>query len=160
MSVYKESNIEFDFTQAKTANRHNNSVWKGVDFCIEEPSGEWIWLEVKSWDLKHIDPHRRGGAVRSFRAKMKSNDYANEMCGKFIGTTAFLAWKGNFVLAPTTFVLLFEPPRPLDAALLGSRITRMQSLIPRKIWAQPLGVVVLTTGGWNERFPDYPAKAR
>ena len=60
MSPYVESNIEFDFSAAKSliehdkttpgvtgGSVHGNNVWPGVDYCIEEASGEWIWLEVK-----------------------------------------------------------------------------------------------------------------
>jgi hypothetical protein len=63
VSLFVESNITFDFTAAKTViehdkvspthpggNVHGNGKWPGVDFCIEEASGGWIWLEVKNWD--------------------------------------------------------------------------------------------------------------
>ena len=172
MSVYVESNIEFDFTAATTVIEHdkatpthpggpvhNNSIWPGVDFCIEDASGDWIWLEVKNWNPTHITPNRRGGSRWSFLCKMRSNEYAREMRAKFLGTTAFLAWKNAFPLAPTRFVLLFEPPHPLDAALLGSRITRMQGLIPRRHWAQPITVSILTVREWNRRMGIYPARA-
>lgn len=172
MSVYVESNIEFDFTAATTVIEHDkltpthsggsvhgNNVWPGVDFCIEETSGGWIWLEVKSWDPTRIVPNRRGGSRRSFICKMRSNEYAKEMRGKFLGTTAFLAWKNALSLAPTQFVLLFEPPHPLDVALLGSRITKMRSLLPnRPYWAQPISVAVLTVSQWNLRYVPYPAR--
>ena len=173
MSVYAESNIEFNFSLARMVIEHdkstpthpggivhNNSIWPGVDFCLEEITGEWIWLEVKSWNATHIAPHRRGGSRWSFICKMKSNEYAKEMRGKFLGTTAFLAWTNSFPVAPTQFVLLFEPPKPIDSALFGSRITRMRSLIPnRAIWAHPISVSILTVSGWNARFGhSYPAR--
>lgn len=172
MSVYVESSIEFDFaTAAKVIEHdkttpsypggsvHGNNLWPGVDLCIEETSGDWIWLEVKSWDPTHIASNRRGASRWSFLCKMRSNAYAKEMRGKFLGTTAFLAWKNSFYLAPTQFVLLFEPPKPLDAALVGSRITRMRSLVPNHLyWAQPIYVSVLTVSEWNMRFVSYPAR--
>ncbi len=176
MSVYVESGIEFDFSSARTVIEHDksapthaggtvhkNSVWPGVDFCIEETlvgqtPAEWIWLEVKSWEPSRIDPHRRGGNRWSFICKMKSDRFAMEMRDKFLGTTAFLAWTNNFTLAQTRFVLLFEPPTPMDSALLGSRNTRMQGRMSSKLWVYPIRVSVLTLKGWNARFGvDYPA---
>ena len=172
MSVYVESNIAFDFAAARTVIEHDkirpthpggrtygNNVWPGVDFCIEETTGEWIWLKVKSWNPKHIAAHRRGGTRWSFICKMKSKEFAKEMRGKFLGTTAFLALRNTLSVAPIQFVMLFEPPKPLDSALVGSRATRMQSLIPnRPDWTQPVYVAVLTMDEWNVRFPDYPAR--
>ena len=91
---------------------------------------------------------------------MKSNAYANEMRSKFLGTSAFLVWTNSLPLAPTRFVLILEPPVPLDAALLGSRVTKMRSLIPNlQIWVQPISVSVVTVGEWNMRFAAYPASA-
>ena len=58
----------------------------------------------------------------------------------------------DFTAAPTRFVLLFEPPHPLDAALLGSRITRVQGQIQSRYWAQPVTVSILTVGEWNRRM--------
>lgn len=172
MSVYLESNIEFDFSTARTVIEHDkttptyaggsvhgNNIWPGVDFCIEESSGEWIWLEVKNWDPTHIAPNRRGGTRWSFICKMRSKEYAKEMRNKFLGTTAFLAWQNKLPLVRTQFVMLFEPPKPLDVAVFGSRIERMKSLIPDlRIWAQPVKVSVLTVSDWNMRFPSYPAR--
>jgi hypothetical protein len=164
VSVYVESNIEFDFSRAVRVTEHdkptghNNNIWPGVDFCIEEPL-EWIWLEVKCWAPGHIAPRRRGGSRWSFLCKMRSNVYAQEMRSKFLGTTAFLAWMHAFPLAPTTFVLLFEPPHPMDSALIGSRITRMRQLVVNRApWVQPIHVAVLTLHDWNARFPHYPAR--
>lgn len=48
VSVFIESRIEFDFTSAISAVPHDargggqgNSIWAGVDFCIEDPP-DWI----------------------------------------------------------------------------------------------------------------------
>ncbi len=165
MSVFIERRIEFDFTSAvsvvqhdKPAPGHGNSVWSGVDFCIEEPP-DWIWLEVKSWDPTHIPARDKGGSRWSFLCKMRSKSFTKEMRDKFLGTTAFLTWRGVFPLAPTRFVLLFQPPRPLDSALLVTFQTRIKSQVPNlTIWAQPIFVAVLDVAEWNRRYPQYPAR--
>lgn len=171
MSLFVESNITFDFTAARAVIEHDKSVpthsggdthgnnkWPGVDFCIEEASGSWIWLEVKSWDPAHIPPIRRGGNRRSFLCKMRSNAFLLEMRGKFLGTTAFLAWTGTLPACTTHFVLLFEPPHVLDAALLGSRMARLREQIQDRRWLPPVTVSVLTLSEWTARFGrDYPA---
>lgn len=165
MNVFAESNIEFDFTHAvgaiqhdKPAPGHGNSVWKGVDFCVQDGS-EQLWLEVKSWDPAYYPARRRGGTRWSFICKMKSEAFTTEMLFKFLGTTAFLTWTNNFTLAPTTYVLLFQPPRPLDAALSGTFQSRIASRVSRpKIWHQPIYVAVLDLDEWNRRYPEYPAR--
>lgn len=170
MSLYVESNIEFDFTAALRVLEHDkaldpanplrqgNTTWPGVDFCLEEVSG-WIWLELKNWDPAHVDPRRRGRDRWSFICKMKSDTFAKDMRNKFLGTTAFLAWTNAFPLAPIRFIMLFEPPYPMDSALLGSRTLRMRDHIPnRRIWQQPVHVSVLTLREWKLRFPHYPAR--
>lgn len=165
MSVFIESRIEFDFANAisitehdKPAPGHGNSVWPGVDFCIEEAT-DWVWLEVKSWDPTHIAPKDRGGSRWSFICKMRSKPFTKDMRNKFLGTTAFSAWRGIFAPAPTRYVLLLQPPAPLDSALLGALQTRMRSHVPnRTAWAQPVWVAVLDLTGWNLRFSQYPAR--
>ena len=165
MSVFIESRIEFDFTGAasvvqhdKPAPGHGNSVWPGVDFCIEEPP-DWIWLEVKNWDPTHIAARERGGSRWSFICKMKSRSFTKEVREKFLGTTAFLAWIGAFNPAPTRFILLFQPPRALDSALLVTFQTRIKSQVPNlALWQQPIFVAVLDLAEWNWRYPQYPAR--
>ncbi len=165
MSVFIESRIKLDFSNAVRVVPHDgraggqgNSVWPGVDFCIEE-GPEWIWLEIKNWDPAHIPAKDRGGSRWSFICKMKSKAYAKEMRNKFLGTTAFLAWKGIFPLAPTRFILLFEPPRPLDSALMVTFQSRVRSQVPDlTFWAQPIFVAVLDLAEWNRRYPQYPAR--
>ena len=165
MSVWAESSIAFDFSGAVSVAAHDkpppgqgNTTWPGVDFCIEEPD-EWIWLEIKNWNPAHIAPVRRGGSRWSFICKMRSAIYTKEMRNTFLGTTAFLAWRGIFVPAPVRFILFFQPPHPLDAALLVTMQTRMKSQIPnRAIWAQPIQVSVLDQAEWNSRFRHCPAR--
>lgn len=168
--LFVESNIEFDFSAALRVMKHDkpidpahpeqqgNTNWPGMDFCIEEAAG-WIWLEVKSWDPTHIAPQRRGGNRWSFICNMRSDIYAKDMRNKFLGTTSFLAWTNTFPLAPTKVVMLFQPPRPMDSALVGSRSLRMRGHIPnRSLWQKPILVSVLTVDEWNLRFPLYPAR--
>lgn len=165
MSVFVESRIEFDFTRAisavqhdKPAPGHGNSVWPGVDFCLQD-GVEQLWLEVKSWHLAHIAPRSRGGSRRSFPSKIKSKAFTQEMRNKFLGTTAFLAWTNNFTLAPTRYILLFQPPRPLDAALLVTFQSRIKAQVPNlSAWAEPVFVAVLDLDEWNRRYPEYPAR--
>ena len=166
MSVFIESRIEFDFTDAirvvqhdKPVPGHGNTVWPGTDFCIKESVNESIWLEVKNWDPTHIAPKDRGGCRWSFICKMKSKTFAKDMRNKFLGTTAFLAWTDNYLLEPTKFVLLFQPPHTLDVALLGTLQTRLQSQIPNlSIWQASIRVSILDVGEWNMRFSQFPAR--
>lgn len=165
MSVFVESRIEFDFTNATSATQHDqpvpghgNSVWPGVDFCVHE-GPEWIWLEVKNWNPVHLATKNRGGNRWSFISKLKNKSFTKEIRDKFLGTTAFLAWRDIFPLAPTRFVLLFEPPHTLDAALLVTFQSRIKVQIPNlKTWREPIYVAVLDLAEWNRRYPDYPAR--
>ncbi len=165
MSVFIESRIECDFTQAASVTPHDarpgghgNSVWPGVDFCIDD-GGEWIWLEVKNWDPTHVPAKDRGGMRWSFICKMKSKTFTKEIREKFLRTTAFLAWKDMFPLAPTRFILLFQPPHTLDSALLVTFQSRVKPQIPNlRSWAEPVFVAVLDTAEWNRRYPQYPVR--
>ena len=165
MSVFVESRIEFDFTQAASVVPHDgrpagqgNSVWPGVDFCIEEPP-DWIWLEVKNWDPTHFAAKDRGGSRWSFLCKMRSKSFTKDIRDKFLGTTSFLAWRGILPVAPTRFILLFQPPRPLDSALLVTFQSRIKSQVPNlTLWQQPIFVAVLDLVEWNRRYPQYPAR--
>ena len=165
MIVFLEDDVEFDFTRAVSVIAHDerpggqgNNIWKGVDFCLQDGPDQ-IWLEVKSWNPAHIAPRSRGGSRRSFLSKMKSRAFTQEVRNKFLCTTAFLAWTGAFTLAPTRFILLFQPPRPLDAALLVTFQSRIKSQVPNlKAWHQPIYVAVLDLDEWNRRYPEYPAR--
>jgi len=174
VSVYVESDIEFDFTQAQRVVEYedlliglpgasptqSNTFWPGIDFHIEDTSGEAIWLEVKSWNPAFIAPKDRGGSRWSFLSKMKSRHFATEMRGKFLGTSSFFAWDGRTLPSTVRFILLFEPPHPIDAALtlaFGHKVK--QQLMPPKVlaWRRRIEVSALTLAEWNRRFPDYPA---
>ena len=175
MSVYVESNIEFDFTKSHSVIEYEgllselpgasatqrNTFWPGVDFCIEDAPDEAIWLEVKNWNPASLAPKVRGGNRRSFLSKMKSNSFAQEMRGKFLGVSSFFAWDSRPLPSNVRFLLLFEPPHPIDAALVltfGHKVK--QQLMPPKAltWRSRIAVGALTLAEWNVRFPDYPAR--
>jgi hypothetical protein len=166
--ILTEPGFEVDFTAAMTAEYHDhrghgNSIWNGVDFVVED-TADYLWVEAKAWHPLAIPPHRRGGARWSYICKMRSKPFAQEMRGKFYGTAAFLSLVGRFPSnpppKPIRFVLLFEPPKPLDAALLVTMNTRMSNLIQRKgVWNRPVYVAVLDLAQWNARFTAYPGRA-
>ncbi len=175
MSVYVESGIEFDFTRAANVIEYENlfaglpgasatqrnTFWPGVDFCVEDVPGEFIWLEVKSWNPASLAPKDRGGNRWSFLCKMRSNPFAQEMRGKFLGTSSFFAWDGRVLPSHVQFLLLFEPPHPMDSALLLTFSHKVKARItPPKIltWRNRIEVGALTLAEWNIRFPDYPAR--
>ncbi len=175
MSALAESNIEFDFAEAYRAlnyedllsglpgasRNQSNTFWPGIDFHVEDTPGEVIWLEVKSWNPDSIAPKDRGGSRWSFQCKMKSNAFAQEMRGKFLGASSFFAWDNRDLPSNVRFILLFEPPHQMDSALvltLGQKVK--QQLMPPKIlpWRNRINVAALTLAEWNLRYPDYPAK--
>lgn len=167
--VLEESGIEFDFSKALSVKVHDkalsqggegNTLWKGVDFRVEVPN-QSLWIEVKSWDYKIIDPWRRGGQQRSFVSKMRSQQFGNEIRSKFYGTSAFLAWTNNFQPKDTVFVILFQPPRPLDKALLGTFMQqRIAPAFPLRNapWTHRVSCVVVDLDDWNSLYPEFPAR--
>ena len=174
MSVFVESNIRFDFTNARAAFDYEgalstvpgasattkNTFWPGIDFHIEDTSDTSIWLEVKNWDPVNITSVRRGGSRWSYVTKMKSNAFAAEMRNKFLGTSAFFAWDGRAIPQGVRYLLLFEPPHAIDAALALTFAHRVRSqVMPPNIlpWRGRITVGTLTLNQWNERFPEYPA---
>lgn len=169
MRIEAESGIEFDFSAATDLRKHDkplihggegNSVWKGIDFRVELP-GEWLWIEVKSWDLSSIAPARRGGQQRRFVSKMKSEVFGLELRSKFFGTTAFLAWTGSFQPTKVVYVLILQPPRPLDKALLVTFWDmRLKPAIPspNPPWTHSLSCAVVDVNDWNLLYPTLPAR--
>ena len=158
-----ESGIEFDFSLARTVCEHDmttskcygvshpdgNTGWPGVDFRVEDEYG-WIWLEVKHW---------QGRMRGSFAHKVQDKDYAAEMRGKFLGTTAYLAWNGMFTPAPLRYVLLFEPPTSSDRYLLAP----FQDLVRKEMNAAiklKIRVLVMSIDSWNDVFDRFPARKR
>jgi hypothetical protein len=172
--VYVESNIEFDFTKAHSVieyetllTRHpgasptqRNTFWPGIDFQVEESPGDAIWLEVKSWNPASVPPKDRGGSRRSFWYKMRSERFAGEMRGKFLGASAFFLWENVPLPSNVRFLLVFEPPHPIDTPLVlafGHKV-KQQMMPPRVLpWRRRIDVGALTLAEWNARFPDYPA---
>ncbi len=156
-----ESGLEFDFSKAHVVYEHDrtsakcdgsstadgNTYWPGVDFRIEEDTG-WIWLEIKNW---------RGRMQGSFRAKLMSKAYAEEMRSKFLGTTSFLAWNNAFTSGSVRYILLFEPPTPFDRALLApfQDFVRQEMSHPDKL---DIRTYVFDVRSWNTVFTDYPVR--
>lgn len=162
MRKCRESDIEFDFSNALQVFEHDttsskcegdsiadgNTVWSGVDFRVEDNAG-WIWIEVKNW---------RGTKGKSdYLSKLKSKPFAEPMRAKFLGTTAFLAWNGNFDIAPLHYVLLFEPHPRADRSLNApfQDLIRSELPIPNRL---DIKVFVMNVSKWNETYPEYPAK--
>ena len=79
------------------------------------------------------------------------------MRAKFLGTTAFLAWKGIFRKTPLDYVLLFEPHPRADPSLNApfQDLIRSELPIPRHL---DIRVFVMNLEKWNQTYPDYPAK--
>lgn len=168
MSVEIESGIEFDFRAADVVKKHDqpvtrggegNLIWKDVDFRVQLDT-HWLWVEVKSWDLSRISPVRRGGQQRRYVSKLASEEFGLELRSKFFGTTAFLAWSGTFHPSHVVYVIVIQPPRPLDKALL---ITfwdrRLRSAFPslNPPWTHTLSCAVLDVNDWNRVYPEFPA---
>jgi hypothetical protein len=76
---------------------------------------------------------------------------------KFLGTACYLAWHGNFVIAPVRYILLFEPPSASDAALLGpfQDLVRSEMSNPRHL---NISVIVKNVDVWNRAFSQYPVR--
>ena len=165
-SVFVESGIEFDFTKALFVKEHDkplsptsdgNTIFGGVDFRIEDAQG-LLWIEVKSWHLSRFSSKDRGGQTRSFLAKMQSKSLPLTIRSKFLGTTAFYAWNAIPLPEKLRFVILLEPPRSQDMALMVAFQDRMRSKMnPPRSWRLKLTLNVVTLAGWNLYFSDYPA---
>jgi hypothetical protein len=167
VTIEVESGIDFDFRTAVDLKRHDrpvaqggegNTIWNGVDFRVLDSVG-WVWVEVKSWNPGRIAPRYRGGNQRRFVGRMRSREFGLELRAKFLGTTSFLAWTGAFLPAPVTYVVVLQPPRPLDKALMGTFATRVRAAFPNPgPWTQALSVAVVDLADWNALYPHFPAK--
>lgn len=168
MRIEEESGIEFDFTNAISVIRHDkplphgdgNTIWKGVDFRIKNANAAWIWLEVKSWDPRGIILEDQESSRTDFYSKLMTKEFGAELRSKFYGTTAFLAWTGAFEPTDVTFVVLLQPPHPIDKALLGTLSESIRSAFPQKkaIWTHNLSFALADVDEWNKSYPDFRAK--
>lgn len=160
MSVFQESDLEFDFTVAASAVKHDatNTVFPGVDFIVDETT-RWLWVEVKNWEGSSVPARRRGGQRRAFLAKIKSRPYFSDtLRGKFTGTLAYLALTSNHPTKEILYVALLESPR-MDSALMLHATNRLNGLVKRdSIWHFHVSAVVLDLAEWQARFPDYPTR--
>ncbi len=162
MSVFVESSIEFDFSQALSSQKFDdlNAVLGSVDFVVLDSAGQ-LWVEVKSWAKNVIPAHRRGGQRRSFVAKMKSKEFPKELRTKFTGTCTYLTLTDNPPKEPICYVMFLES-LPLDSALRTRLMDRMKNNLranPAKSpWVYPISVAVLDVAEWNARLTEYPAR--
>ena len=79
----------------------------------------------------------------------------------FLGTSAFFAWDGCPMPETVRYLLLFEPPQPIDAALVlkfGHKVKQKLTPAGALPWRNRISIGALTLAEWNLRFPDYPAK--
>ena len=164
MSVFQESDLEFNFTAAVSATKHDavNNVFPGVDFIVNfivEETACWLWVEVKNWEGASVPARRRGGQRWAFLAKMKSDRYFKEILrGKFTGTLAYLTLTGNPPQNAILYIALLESPR-MDSALMLHANHRLRGLVERQsLWTIPVNAAVLNLSEWHARFPDYPTR--
>lgn len=107
MATVVESSIEFtynppcSFTKFDGAGR--NTIWKGVDFIIDEWD-RWLWLEIKNFRYGRFRNKRLTDARRT---RLNS-----DLFQKFLGTTTYLAHKGDFICKPLFFAVILEVPEP------------------------------------------------
>jgi hypothetical protein len=165
MSIFQESGIEFDFSQAITLIKYDeeNRVFPSIDFLITDLQGQ-LWIEIKSGRLSRFPARFRGGQRRAFLAKMKQRKdqpFARELREKFMGTCTYLALTGNPPASSICYIMLLES-MPTDKALRIHMMDRMQKLLRTNTrkppWIYPVSVVVLDVAEWNARLPEYPAR--
>jgi len=160
---FVESGITLDFAAARSAVRHDsadghgNRVWPGVDFCVEDDA-ELLWVEVKNWQPSGLPARLRGAKRRAFVGALKSGSLVRGLRGKFLGTTAFLAWTGQADLRPVRYIALVEPLRPTDSPLLMAVNDRLRSPMAGP-WRCGITVAIMGLAEWNARFSDYPGAA-
>ena len=154
MPTVVESGIEFSYAAPASfvkldVGDHSRSGWKGVDFVIDEGKA-WIWLEVSNY---------RYDRLRHIRiSNMNRNRLFDELLGKYLGTTSFLAHKGDFVCKPLLYALILEVPS-FDSSLLNASLDRMRNYVrPSGPWKCPVQAAVMNLESWNDRFPEYEAR--
>ena len=160
----QESGIEFDFTSAVAAVRHDesppkgegNKVWPGVDFRVDEGSRE-LWIEVKSWVRKK--QAEQIAADREFPKALASEDLRMWIVDKFLGTTAYLAWTGAFVARRVLYVIVLDSPRRDRTALLGAFSQRLRASFPKTHpWTHPVVHLVTDLETFQTQFVQYPCR--
>lgn len=166
MHIFVESGIEFDFSHAVYSERHDSSTgnraFPAIDFLVEEPKGDWIWVEVKNWEPSSLPSKLRGSRRAQFLARMRSKVFFHELRDKVLGTSTYLALMG--LRQPQTrilFVAVIESPR-MDAAMMVHATDRLQQQFPRRpngsmAWRIPIDVIVVSVSGWKKQFPKYNA---
>ena len=171
MSVYEESGFAFDFTAAlnsavhdKDAPHDGNTFWPGVDFRVFS-TGKEVWVEVKSWSFKKIlDSVERKSAKKDYRTKLlqgRADEFRDDIVGKFLGTTSYLAWSGLGVPNRVFYIVFLEPPDRGSAALLGPFRDRLRDEFKNaqsRPWGHKIMYEVVDLARFQSLFPNYPVK--
>lgn len=159
MATADESNIRFDFGDTYFV-RHGqdgdgNTNWKGVDFRIQLKEG-WLWLEVKNWNppaSKSIPAEIREVIDTDYQDKTKDETLTQDLVSKFLGTTAFLAWKEGFKPQKVDYVALLVGPPGIDAAQISGFNDNLSSHTGNHVKAR----VISNLEDWNRIYPKFPA---
>ncbi len=166
MSIFPESGIEFNFSQAITAEQFDavNRAFPSVDFLVTDAHGQ-LWVEVKSWRIKRFPTRNRGGQRRSFLAKMrlgKEAPFPRDLREKFLGTCTQLTLTGNPPAISILYVMVVESDHPLDSQLRVHLMDRMRQQLRTNArhnpWAFPISVAVVDVAEWNALLSSYPAR--
>ena len=161
MNVYRESEIEFDFTNANAVVRPDREpfggVWPNVDFRVDEGSRE-LWIEVKSWHPSRFKTvAERIDVQKEFAGKIGSEEFGRRIIAKFLGTTAYLAWTGAFAPKPIVYVVLLDSVHPRRSALLLSFKDRLRPRFPKTHpWSHPITHVVMDLETFKATYARYP----
>jgi hypothetical protein len=158
MPTEDESGIRFEFDSNASVRKFDQEsrAWPAIDFIIDEQIS-WIWLEIKNWEPRDLPTRLRGPRRRSFLSKMKSSTFFRDVLrAKFLGTSAYLAHKGQFSVKPLEYIIILESPR-LDSSMLIQATRKMQELI-RKSDHPHLNVLVMNVLEWNKRYSEHNAR--
>lgn len=170
MRIYQESGFSFDFRAALHSVVHDkaepfgdgNAFWPAIDFRVVESDYE-VWIEVKSWSFKAIlDRVARRSAKKDFESKLLkkgADEFRNDIVGKFLGTTSYLAWSGHKLPASVCYVVFLEPPDRGTRPLLGPFQDRLRDEFKNaqgRAWGKRIQYWVVDLSGFNKDFPQYP----
>jgi hypothetical protein len=159
--TFTESSIQFtldpkaDIQLTEHEKQQDHSRFPGVDYRFKFETNEvkvHLWLEIKRWSDNPEDYEQK-------TIEGQTETFIQSLRNKFAGTTAYLAWTGQFELLDVTCVFLLEPPHGFDSALLGSRYQTMTTKLngfrfdPDGTWNKQIKFVVVTLDQWNKIYP-------
>ena len=163
MRIVEESGIEFDFTAAESVMRPDKEpsggVWPNVDFRVDEGERE-LWIEVKSWHPSRFKTQlERIAKTKEFIGKLSSDEFGRRIVSKFLGTTAYLAWTGEFAPKKVVYVVLLDSAHPRRSPLLVSFKDRLKPRFPTTPpWTHSITHVVMDLETFQARFARYPCR--